>query len=157
MTKLTLSPIQSGYTAEYGAGALRIELEGGPGYTRANFEGNSDRVTVQWACWEVGAQYLLAFWRSIMDLGQVFEIDLSLDDVEVSEYSATLVPGTFRLSSKDAGLFVFRAELEVTAVAANDDYDDALVSLYGAVGDDLPTILNLLAVLMNETALELDG
>lgn len=155
--KMPFCPAQAGYSAEFGDSTLRIKLDGGSGRYRAGVSGNSDTVTATWIL--KGDEYsaFMGFVRNQRRSGGVpFLIDLPLESHELVEYEANFVPGSVRLVSKNATIFIVSASIEVLSKLEFEDDDldywsslVMMLAIYGSI-PAAQEILNLLAKLVNE-------
>lgn len=157
LQKMPFCPAQAGYSADFGDGTLRVQLDGGSSRYRAGVSGNSDTVAATWIL--KGEEYsaFMGFVRNQKRGGSApFLIDLPLQSHEFVEYEAAFVPRSVRLVSKTAAVFTVSASLEVFSKLEFDDADlDYWASLvmmlviYGSI-PAAREILNLLAKLVNE-------
>lgn len=156
-SKIPFCPTQAGYSATFGDGTKRIELDGGSGRYRAGVRGSSDTVEATWVLRGEDYSVFMGFVRrNEREGGQSFYIDLSLDSHEMVQYEAHFIPGSLKLVSRRGAAFTVAATLEVLALDEFDggdlDYWATLIMLLAIYGS-IPAareILNLLAKLVNE-------
>lgn len=123
MAKLNLLTNSSDYTLVEGAQLLYQALEGGLAKTRLDFVDDVEKsITVGWACSPTEYTYLQEFIRqNIADDGPPFDIDLIVGTNLVVEYSARLVPESFKLNGMDG--YTFNCTAEILAVPQSLDND----------------------------------
>jgi hypothetical protein len=151
MEKLILEPVQAGYATQPPTEVLRQQLDGGAGRYRADIIGGASIVNVAWVLDEGQYQYLWAFFRAKTARGSSsFLIDLVLEETEMTERTAHFLPGTLKLDSKQGEVYFASAQIEIEAIEADDDFDNAIADAFeGAGGVDVPGYLNLLNTLVN--------
>lgn len=152
LSKLTLIPDSSSYSATPGNGVVRSTTSGGPSRTRLDVLGAPAAVHVKWLLGPEGYEYIMAFFRTAVMQGSLpFLVDLLLDSSAVSEYEAKFIPGTLGLVEQSGLLYVVEADLEVMPMEEDADYDDTLVWVYEAYGDDAANFFTELEILVNES------
>jgi hypothetical protein len=152
MTKFTLIPDEATYGVRFQSGVIYVGLEGGVGRTRKDFDGASRIVDVSFFTNDLGYQYLVSFFETIIDQGAIpFEIDLLIDNNALEEYSAIMIPGSFSLDRSSGTSHTVSMQLEVEPQFVDDDYNSSYFDLYSAYGDDTLNWLNTLEFLTNTT------
>lgn len=133
METLAIAPDEDGYTFVEPGSFLYQELEGGLPRTRADLINASKTVGVQWTVGVADYQYLCNFnSANLSNDSEPFLIPLFIDEVEVKDYEAIILPGTFGLVSQSGETYVVGAQLEVTVTPATDDeYEDDTTSNAG--------------------------
>lgn len=147
--RLNLIPSQASYSADFGAQAEFVALEGGPARARATFIGAVARVSVAWNLNPLQADYLMAFYRTGTNYGVTpFTVPLILDGGDVQDYEARFIPGSLKLTGVQGLEVSYSAQLEVKPMddGANDE---PLIMLYGEYEEGAPDILAALAELVN--------
>lgn len=150
LPKLELDIDASAYSWIVGNEILQAVVDGGPSRTRIDFIGAPSIASIQLVLIESEYQYLNAFYRLSISRGSLpFVMDMILDDAPLQEYQCTFVPGTFSLNGKSGDAFIVTAQLEVKPLAADDEYDGAIIMLFEEVGEDADLCINQLAHLAN--------
>lgn len=149
LPKMILAPAQAGYSVEPQADTLRASMGPGPSRFRRDMIGAVSAVSVQWRANRGEFEYLEAFFRTAVPGSLPFLIDLLIDEADLLEYQARLIPGSKRLSAMQGNLRVVDAVLEVRPLPADPVYDAALVELFELYGDDLDGMLAALDELVN--------
>ena len=147
--RLNLIPSQASYSADYGAEAEFVALDGGPARARATFVGAVARVSVAWNLNPLQADYLLAFYRASSKRGVLsFTVPLILDDGSVRDYEARFIPGTLKLTGVQGLEVSYSAQLEARPL---DDYDDdeTLIMLFDEYEELADDVLLSLEQLVN--------
>ncbi len=151
LPKLVLRPDTQGYSVQDGEDVIAIELDGGAGRYIRDKWGSTSRVAVTWTLLPMQHSYLRAFYNTTIQKGALpFLCDLILDDPEPIEHVCRIVPNTMSLGSQQGYAYISSCTFEVEPILADTETDQALVMLYEQYGEDYPTILNLLAELVNE-------
>lgn len=114
MTKLTIAPVASSYSAQDGEETIAIQLDGGKSRYHLDIANAWSTVNVTWITNKFGFKYLRAFYNVATDSGSLpFTVDLVLDDYEPLEHSAYFVPNTLALNSIQGDTYTLSAQLEV--------------------------------------------
>jgi hypothetical protein len=114
---LDLPPDQNGYRADWGQTGIATKLDGGASRFRADQLGAAFTVAVQWTMSRQNYEYLLAFYRTTLNLGaNAFTIDLILDQGIPTTYTCHILPGTLSLTQQLGETYIVSATLEA-------DYD----------------------------------
>ncbi|MEI7704984.1 MAG: hypothetical protein WCK73_10340 [Deltaproteobacteria bacterium] len=114
METLELVPDEASYSVTPVSEVLAVELAGGPSRYRRDQLGSVARVSVVWTLDADDYADLLDFHQSTTDHGtEWFLIDLPLGGADPAEYTVHFVPGSLQLKSKDGGIYVVGADLEV--------------------------------------------
>jgi hypothetical protein len=151
MYKLALQPDQDNYQATDGPKQVYSRLDGGLGKLRADYVNGVYMVEVQWTVGPGDFQYLQTFY-SVTNRGvDAFLIDLILTSFELREYTARIVPGTWRLAAIRGEATTIKARLEVVPDPPDTELDEGLVVTYESFGDEGATAYDLLRVLVNVT------
>lgn len=149
LPKMLLTPAYSGFSASPAADTLQAQLDGGPSRFRLNQTGAAVTVQVQWGLTRNGFNYLEAFFR-LLPGSMPFLIDLIIDNADLTEYTARLVPGSKQLAGVQGLQRIVTAQLEVKPTRSDPAVDAAIVALYGAYGEAGRSVLDRLAQLVNE-------
>jgi len=150
LSKLTIAPTKEGYGVTDGTEVIAVQLDGGASRYRRDVLGATSRVTVQWSVGPDVYRYLRAFYRTATNNGATpFLIDLLMDEPSLTEHQAHFVPGSMRLTGVQGLTYTVNAELEVSPDLPDEDYDTALVMLYGEYGLQAPYFINQLEQLAN--------
>ena len=138
MTKLELSPSTSGYSVKPGTETLSVKLDGGLSRHRKDIANSASLVSVSWVCDRNQFRYINSFYNLITDKGALpFELDLIIDNHELTNHTCKFVRGSFRLASKVGHRHVVTAQLEIKPIPYEDeDLELAFVVLYGEYGED---------------------
>lgn len=129
--KIALPVDNNSYNVNFGNNVLSTALEGGASRFRKDLIGATHLGSVQWTTDVAGYRYLMAFWRTSLDYGSLpMIIDLVIDDAEVAEYTARIVPGTFGLKSQSGLEYVVGCQLEVEADLDAGVNDATIISDY---------------------------
>lgn len=111
---LSLPPDQSNYAVTDGHTTVSTKLDGGASRFRADQQGATFLVDVQWRCDATNFNYLKAFYRTAVAFGSLpFIVGLYLDNATINNYTAFFVPDTFKLASQQGQTFTVTAQLEV--------------------------------------------
>lgn len=148
---LNLSPDTNGYTVTTGVSTLVTQLDGGSGRYRKDQLGASSTVQVTYTLGVGDYQYLLAFFRTVLQEGSLaFQTELLFETPDVTDYCCNIVPGTFKLSSQQGETYVVVVTYEATSINPPDPTVDlALVVAYNTYGSNTDTTLSQLAYLVN--------
>ena len=150
MIKFAIRPIRSGYSfSAPESEVLRAELAGGAGRYRVDIINASEMVSVSWTLLEDGYDYLWRFFRTVGRGAEPFLIDLLLEGPEWVERTARFIPGSLRLDSRDRKAFFVSATLEVEAIEADADYDEAIAAIAQGGLCDMSTYIDLLSTIVN--------
>jgi hypothetical protein len=135
LTKLTIPPDKASYAVQDGQEALSVKLDGGASRFRLDILGATSTVNVQWSVGPNAYLYLRAFYKSISKSASLpFLIDLILDQPGLTEHEAHFVVGSMRLASHRGLEYTVSAQLEVKPIPADDEYNEALVTMYNEYG-----------------------
>jgi len=131
MSRIRVRPSRASYSVARGAETLAVKLDGGASRFRRDILSAAFLVDVEWQLDVSGYNYINAFYRTTIVHGSLpFTINLILDQAALVEYTAKIIPGTFRLTRQEGLLYVVSAQLEVTA--ADPSGDATVVSNYEA-------------------------
>lgn len=151
LRKLYLTPDQSGYSVADGADTLSVKLDGGLSRYRKDVLGAASSVGVQWTVGPTDYAYLRSFYRTAVARGtEPFLVDLILDDPLPTEHEAYFEVGSMKLSGVRGFTYTVQASLEVKPVAADAEFDVALVEVYEAYGPGASGTLDLIAAFMRD-------
>lgn len=132
LPKCLVPPDRTNYTTVEGKTTVAIQLEGGASRYRADQLGATALVTVAWIVGGADYDYLKAFYRSAIALGSLpFLIDLVLDSQLPVEYTAFIVPDTFKLSSQMGNAYSLDATLEVVPLPIDSSADQIILARDG--------------------------
>ena len=118
---------------QFGEETLRVKLDGGRGRYRKDIFQSSSMLNVSWICDREQYQYLVAFYRTATMRGALpFTIDLIIDDMDLKEYEANFMPGTFTLTSQRGLSYTVSATIEVAQPVNVDEVTDdtAIIDAY---------------------------
>lgn len=153
MTAFPYVPTQAGYSISDGpATVISYKLDGGTSRYRRDTIGATNRVEVQWALEGTDYDAFMLFVKDDLQQGSLpFTIDLLLDQAEMTNHSAQIIPGTLRVTSVTGYIVVVSASLEAYPVD-DDDTDEAIVMLYEEYGGEegVAALLAALSQLVNE-------
>ncbi len=145
LPKLILDMDASSYTATFGDEMVSVQVAGGPSRVRRDFVGTPTIVAAQWVLSDIEYQYLMAFYRTVLVMGTLpFLMDMIIDYAEIGEFTCRLSPGTLLLNQKLGDSYMVQAQIEVTPIPTNADFDNALIALFGVYGDGLEPLLDIL-------------
>jgi hypothetical protein len=128
MDTLKRAPDSTGYSVTEGDTNVFIDLLGGDPRVRADLLGAVKRVPCQWTLKPYDFIYMMAFYRTSTGFGSLpFLIPLlGIDDMTPRNYTARIVPGTWKPIASIAGLtIVLTCDLWVTPT--NDTTNDATI------------------------------
>jgi hypothetical protein len=129
MMKCMVSPSQAGYSAQPGNEAIAVQLDGGAPRVRADQLGGAYLITVQWTIGPEDFDYLMAFYRTGTKKASLpFTIDLLLDSAEITEYTAYIVPGSWKFSGKQGLTYTIDAQLTVLPLPVDEVGDNLLLA-----------------------------
>lgn len=149
MDKLGILPDRAGYTVNEGSDSIFTELEGGAGRYRLDKIGAAKRLDVQWSLNRSDYAYVRAFYRTGSKLSsRAFLIDLIIDDFEAEEHTAFFIPGSFRLTDQRGHLYVVSAEIEARPLIQLEGFDELIIALFAAYGDDYAAEFDVVAGLL---------
>lgn len=125
-------PEFSGYAEKDGTTTISTQLEGGAPKYRADVGNASANVDVTWIVNGFSYQYLRAFYNTGTSSGSLpFTIQLYLDKSTLTNHLAYFVPGTFSVSSIEAGpWFTVSASLNVTPINPVSAADVIILNSY---------------------------
>lgn len=151
LPKLQLRPDTQGYAVQDGMDAIFIELDGGAGRYIRDKWGSTSRVPASWTLFPAQYQYLRAFYNTTIQKGSLpFLCDLILDDPSPVEHVCRIVPGSMNLGSQQGLAYISSCQLEVEPNPIDEDFDESLVAIYDAYGEDAYRVLNLFEQLVCE-------
>ncbi|RZS80657.1 hypothetical protein [Pigmentiphaga kullae] len=131
--KCPYQPIQAGYGAVFQDGTISVPLEGGPPRTRLDVSGSAVQVSATWMLTEGQYTVFQGFLRVwARSGGSPIDIDLVLDTAQAETYQAMFEPKSFRLVSKQGGVFTMTGSLWVLPL---DKYQDADSDPYGNMAE----------------------
>lgn len=135
MALLTLVPSQEGYSFSDRPMVNSVDLQGGLSRVRRDLLQANGDATVQWRCNKARYEALRAFYRATTENGSVpFELDLIVDDPDLTRHTVNWMPGTFQLAEMDGATYVVTAELEVKTLTPDTVADLAIIALFDANG-----------------------
>ncbi len=150
--KLTIPPQQAGYSVKDGQQAIYTKLDGGAGRFRQDMLDPAPRVKCKWVLNKLEYEYLKAFYKTISKGGaNVFLIDLIVDQADLTEHEAHFIPNTFSLASQRGHSYTVNADLEIKPITEDESYNESLVDIYNAYGDNAENMLNIFEVFVNVT------
>lgn len=150
MNRLQVCPLQAGYTVQYGNDTISQRLEGGASRFERAVIGTSHMAALNFALSEGGYQYLMAFFRVWQrNPSQPFIAALIIDDHQMADYQCWFMPDSISLTAKNGAVFYVSAMVEVKAMAADAEFDQAIIDGY-----DLINPLEKLANIQLADALE---
>lgn len=146
--KMTLCPLQDGYSVQHPFSINRMQLGGGASRFRKGKKGLPSLVNVQWTVDKNGYDYLLAFyrlWENQTPKINPFLLDLIIDESALTEYSCFFSSGLV-LSAVNGPIRTVTATLEVSAKKPDYTVDELIVlgvldlvnPLEELVNEDLP-------------------
>ncbi|MFH3826038.1 hypothetical protein [Acinetobacter nosocomialis] len=149
MNTLKYCSTQEGYSASLKSGVISQELDGGaPRYRRAVKNGYHT-VNVQWKVFDVGFQYLDAFYNVWCETpGEMFNAPLRVNGPEFKPYKCLFVPDSFQLTSIQGPVYTVTAQLRVKPIV-DSDLNWSIVDA-GNDGQDLASLINPLEELVND-------
>lgn len=135
LTKLSIAPDVATYSVQDGDSVVAIKLDGGAARYRTEILRTTSLVSVQWTVDPRRFQYLRAFFNSIATQGALpFLIDLALDLTGLTEHTAHFVPNTMKHSALGGFNYLVSAQLEVTPIVPDDEFNVAFIVLSNALG-----------------------
>lgn len=153
MTKLTIPPDLT-YSVQDGVEVISVQLDGGAPRMRRDILGATSTVDVEWRVGRDEFLYLRAFYRSVTVSGsEPFTIDLVLDSPSTTEHTARFKPGSMRLTGQEGYLHVVSAQLDVTPILPDTEYDIGMVAVWNEYGSAYGTVFAALSKLVNEDLL----
>lgn len=153
LPKFPFCPLQAGYAFDLVDGLLSSGLDGGPSFSRLDTTGNPFPVNASWALTARNYSMFMGCVRNwIRSGGELFLIDLIIEEAEKTEYQARFIKDSIKLVSKDGGVFTVAARLEVLPkfVSSCDDGWAASALLNAYFGDDVCRISASLSEVVNE-------
>lgn len=149
MKTLAIVPSSASYAATPSSPVISTQLDGGLPRLRADQVGAVAQVRCQWQLNPLTFQYMQAFYRVIGYGAQAFLINLIIDTPSLQQYTATIEPASWVTSSIEGATYFVGATLNVLPKAQDAAFDEALVDLYGAIGDQIDPDFSELAHLVN--------
>lgn len=114
LTKFVLPPDNSSYSVTDGMETIATQLDGGASRYRRDVLGATSKVMVAWTVGPDEYKYIRSFYRGITASGSLpFEIDLLLDEPELTPHKAYFRPGSLSLNGQKGYTYYVSAELEV--------------------------------------------
>lgn len=136
LVKFVLPPDQASYSVVDGTEVIGSKLDGGASRYRRDILNSTSRVTVQWTIGPDEYKYVRAFYKAVTVSGSLpFEIELILDEPELTTHKAYFVPGSMALRQQQGLTYFVSAELEVYP-AEISEYAADYVYMYNAFGRD---------------------
>jgi len=149
MNTLMYCSTQEGYSASLKSGVISQELEGGAPRYRRGLKNGYHTVNVQWKVFDVGFQYLDAFYSVWCETpGQRFNASLRVNGPEFKPYECYFVEDSFQLSSMQGPVYTVTAQLRVKPIV--DSELNHIIVETGNGNQDLASIVNPLEKLVNE-------
>ncbi|WP_031948627.1 hypothetical protein [Acinetobacter lactucae] len=149
MNKLMYCSTQEGYSASLKSGVISQELDGGAPRYRRGLKNGYHTVNVQWKVFDVGFQYLDAFYNVWCETpGQRFNASLRVNGPEFKPYECYFVPDSFQLTSMQGPVYTVTAQLRVKPIV--DSELNHIIVETGNGNQDLASIVNPLEKLVNE-------
>ncbi|ETR94454.1 hypothetical protein M211_2180 [Acinetobacter lactucae] len=140
---------QEGYSASLKSGVISQELDGGAPRYRRGLKNGYHTVNVQWKVFDVGFQYLDAFYNVWCETpGQRFNASLRVNGPEFKPYECYFVPDSFQLTSMQGPVYTVTAQLRVKPIV--DSELNHIIVETGNGNQDLASIVNPLEKLVNE-------
>lgn len=136
LRQLGLTPSLNGYSVQRGDTLVRSQPGMGPSAIRLDRYNTPSRVSVSWNVGPADYNYLVAFYFTAIREGALpFLLDVVLDDPEVRQLEAVLIPGSFVLEGIDGLTYHVRAEAEVTPIRLSE-FDALMIEMFDAEGED---------------------
>lgn len=149
MNTLMYCSTQEGYSVAFRSGVGSQELDGGAPRNRRLSKNSFHTVSVQWKVFDVGFQYLDAFYNVWSETpGQRFNASLRVNGPEFKPYECLFVPDSFQLTSMQGPVYTVTAQLRVKPIV-DSELNWAIVDA-GNDGGDLASLVNPLEKLVNE-------
>jgi len=149
MNTLMYCSTQEGYSASLKSGVISQELEGGAPRYRRGLKNGYHTVNVQWKVFDVGFQYLDAFYNVWCETpGQRFNASLRVNGPEFKPYECYFVEESFQLSSMQGPVYTVTAQLRVKPIV--DSELNHIIVETGNGNQDLASIVNPLEKLVND-------
>ncbi|ENX48235.1 hypothetical protein F886_00036 [Acinetobacter sp. NIPH 542] len=149
MNTLMYCSTQEGYSASLKSGVISQELDGGAPRYRRGLKNGYHTVNVQWKVFDVGFQYLDAFYNVWCETpGQRFNASLRVNGPEFKPYECYFVEDSFQLSSMQGPVYTVTAQLRVKPIV--DSELNHIIVEAGNGNQDLASIVNPLEELVNE-------
>jgi len=149
MNTLMYCSTQEGYSASLKSGVISQELDGGAPRYRRGLKNGYHTVNVQWKVFDVGFQYLDAFYNVWCETpGQRFNASLRVNGPEFKPYECYFVEDSFQLSSMQGPVYTVTAQLRVKPIV--DSELNHIIVETGNGNQDLASIVNPLEKLVNE-------
>lgn len=149
MNTLMYCSTQEGYSASLKSGVISQELDGGAPRYRRGLKNGYHTVNVQWKVFDVGFQYLDAFYNVWCETpGQRFNASLRVNGPEFKTYECYFVEESFQLSSMQGPVYTVTAQLRVKPIV--DSELNHIIVETGNGNQDLASIVNPLEKLVND-------
>ncbi|WP_427838088.1 hypothetical protein ABUS21_04840 [Acinetobacter baumannii] len=149
MNTLMYCSTQEGYSASLRSGVISQELDGGAPRYRRGLKNGYHTVNVQWKVFDVGFQYLDAFYNVWCETpGQRFNASLRVNGPEFKPYECYFVEESFQLSSMQGPVYTVTAQLRVKPIV--DSELNHIIVETGNGGSDLASLVNPLEKLVND-------
>jgi hypothetical protein len=147
MYTLAIPPDQGSYAIDASDDFVETKLDGGTSRRRADLDGATRQITVQWSTDGNEYSYLQAFYRLTGKLGAPFLCGLVNDSSVLTNYTCWFTAGSFKLSSVTGDTWISTAILEVVPAPVDNDADTSFVTLFSAFPDD-----EILSAILAQTA-----
>lgn len=151
MRRLSIVPLQAGYSALLPSASRYEDLRGGLPRTRRDMIGVARAVTVTWSLSHSELDAFMALYAILSTTREKFVAQLSIDEIEPSDYVCEIVPGSLQKGGFDRSRRRVSVELQVERGAAFNAADDnSMMDLFEEYGDRFGRVLELLDDLVNE-------
>lgn len=148
MNTLMYCSTQEGYSASLKSGVISQELDGGAPRYRRGLKNGYHTVNVQWKVFDVGFQYLDAFYNVWCETpGQRFKAPLRVNGPEFKPYECYFVEDSFQFTMQGP-VYTITAQLKVKPIV--DSALNWIIVETGNGGGDLASLMNPLEKLVNE-------
>lgn len=149
---LQLLPDRANYAATDAGESISKDADGGLNRSRRDLSGSTSLVDVTWTLKSSDYATLAAFYLARTSaIDGTFQIDLVIDQPELTTHLAKFMPGTFVLNGQAGDTFTAQAQLEVTPLTPNAEYDASFVAVYGSQLANRYLFLTALATFANTT------
>ena len=149
MFKLSIAPDEDNYQSTDGPRHVFSRHDGGLSRVRSDYVNSVYTVDVQWTLGPEEFQYMQTFYR-VMDRGvNPFLIDLILTSVEMREYTARIIPGTWKLAGVKGMATIIKARLEVLPDIPDTELDEGSVVSFESFQDEASLAYSILEKLVN--------
>lgn len=141
MNRLDLTPLQSGYSVEYGDGILTQDLGAGMPRQRADFIGAVHKASATFNLTKEDYNYLMAFYRVYQRNPVPFLVGLILDTPVKQDYTCRFI-GPPRFNGKDGKIINVTCQFVAKPLVIDAAYDESIVGLRNG-GTNFEAVSNL--------------